>query len=135
MTDDRLIVVAIRRYYEDWEPPEDTGREWIKCLCPFHGESRKSAVVSFEHNAFKCYACPVSGSAVTIIKDQEGVSFAEAYRIAEELSQGSDRAVPQQPARQSRRRVFGEQGSEGSEYRSGREQVPAGIRGRATPWA
>ncbi|MGZ6054497.1 MAG: CHC2 zinc finger domain-containing protein [Isosphaeraceae bacterium] len=132
--DEPLIVKVIQRFFPDWEPPEDVGRDWLKCLCPFHGETRKSAVVSFKHNAFKCFACPAKGSAVQIIKLQEGVSLAEANRLAEGLSPGCNAAVQRQPARKSRRRVFGEQGAESPEHPSGDGPVPVGIRGRATPW-
>jgi DNA primase len=128
-----VIVTVIQRYYPDWEPPEDK-HEWNKCLCPFHGETRKSAVVSFTHDAFKCFACPVKGSAEQLIRQEEGVSLAEANRIAAGLSPGRDPAIQEQPARKSCRRVFGEQGIDEPEDQAGGRSVSAGIRGRSTPW-
>ncbi|WP_225601387.1 CHC2 zinc finger domain-containing protein [Mycobacterium avium] len=124
-----LIVKVIRRYFPDWEPPEDK-HEWNKCLCPFHGETRKSAVVSFTHNAFKCFACPAKGSAVRIIKQQEGVSLAEANRLAEDLPEGGNQPVSPEPPRVPRRRVFGDPGSHVPEHpRTGRK-VPPRVRRR-----
>lgn len=102
-----IIVAVIHRYYEDWEPPEDDPRrDWLKCLCPFHGETRKSACVSFEHDAFICYACPVKGDAIALIRMQEGVTYAEAKLIVAELSPGGHEPVSRKPARKPGRRVF-----------------------------
>jgi DNA primase len=99
-----LITRVIWRYHPEWEPPEDKA-EWNKCLCPFHGETRKSAVVSFQHNAFKCFACDVKGDAVSIIKQQEGGPRAAANRVAESLG-GEPQTKRQKPKR--RRAVFGD---------------------------
>ncbi|QBJ04860.1 DNA primase [Mycobacterium phage Elephantoon] len=123
------IVRAIQRYYTDWEPPEDTGREWIKCLCPFHGESRASAAISYELQGFNCMGCNVRGDVISIIRHEEEVTFAEAKRIAEGLSDGSSTPVQVKPARKPSRRIFGESGD------STRNTVRPGIRGRSTPWS
>lgn len=126
------IVQAIRRYHPEWEPPADNGREWTKCLCPFHDDEDPSAGVSFEHDAFSCFSCEARGSVVSLIKQQEKVSHAEATRIADELSAGGNTPVPQQPIRQPGRRVFGEP-------RTGRQRdtpvVSDRVRGRPTPWS
>ncbi|QGJ97371.1 DNA primase [Mycobacterium phage Isca] len=134
-SNDPLIVQVIRRYHPDWEAPKDTGRDWSKCLCPFHGEERPSAAVSFRRGAFNCLACGVKGDVVTLIKKQEEVSYAKAQRIAEELSSGSDRAVPSQLPRQSSRRVFGDKGSDVSERPRRGRSVHARVRGRPAPWS
>lgn len=130
-----LIVKVIRRYYQDWEPPKDTGKEWYKVVCPFHGDGVASASVSYLYNAFRCHGCGISGSAVRILKEQEEVSFAEAKRLAEELSEGSDPPVPPEPPWQSRRRVFGDKGSDVPQHPRGGRPVHARVRGRPTPWA
>ncbi|QBJ00270.1 DNA primase [Mycobacterium phage Pharaoh] len=128
---DSPIARAILRYYPDWDPPEDTGREWIKCLCPFHGEETPSAAVSYDLQGFNCMACSVRGDAISIIRHEEKeVTFAEAQRIAEGLSVGSDIPVPRKPARKPSRRVFGEQGGSGRST-----TVRPGVRGRSTPWS
>ena len=122
-----LVVLAIQRYYPDWEPPPDE-REWNKCLCPFHGESIPSAAISYELGGFNCFACDVRGDEISIIRHEEEVNFAEAVRIAASLSVGSHNPVSRKPARKPCRRVFGEQGD------SSRHSVRAGVRGRSTPW-
>ncbi len=82
-----MIVEAIQRYYPDWEPPPDH-REWNKCLCPFHGESNPSAAVSYELDGFNCFACSTKGDAISIIRQEEGVGFVEARRIADAICGG-----------------------------------------------
>ena len=123
-----MIIEAIQRYYPEWDPPPDI-KQWNTCLCPFHGESTASAAVSYDLDGFNCFACDVRGDAVSIIKHEEEVSYAEAFRIAESLSVGGNIKVQRKPARKSSRRVFGEPGD------SSGNTVRAGIRGRTTPWS
>ena len=125
---DSPIVRVIKRYYPDWEEPYDNGSEWLKTLCPFHGESTPSAAISYDLQGFNCFACNVRGDVISIIRHEEEVSFAEAVRIAEEVSVGSDIPIQRKPPRKSCRRVFGESGH------SARHIVRSGIRGRAAPW-
>ncbi|WP_425298242.1 CHC2 zinc finger domain-containing protein [Nocardia abscessus] len=137
MPDDSLITSVIRRYHPDWEPPSDTGRDWIACLCPFHGETNKSASVSFEHNAFRCHGCGMKGDAISIIRQQEEVNYSEAVRITKEISPGSDEPVPSKLPRKSGRRVFGQAGASDDPQGSARRDRPvqARVRGRPTPWS
>lgn len=123
-----MIIEAIQRYHPEWDPPPDH-KEWNKCLCPFHGEEIPSAAVSYDLDGFNCFACDVRGDAVSIIRHEEEVSFAEAFRIAESLSVGGNQPVQRKPARKSSRRVFGQQG-----HTSG-NHVRVGIRSRTAPWA
>lgn len=124
-----LIAQVILRYYPDWEPPDDGGWQWVRCLCPFHGDENPSAAVSYDLQAFNCLACNVRGDAISIIRHEEEVSFAEAKRIAESLSVGGNIPVQVKPARKPSRRVFGEQGDPGC------RTVRPGVRGRSTPWS
>jgi hypothetical protein len=131
---DGSIVAVIQRYHPGWEPPEDNGHEWVSCLCPFHGDTYKSASVSFTLGAFHCFACPAKGDVIALIRQQEGVPYGEAFRIAEEVSEGSYAALSRKFSRQPRRRSFGEQGSGvGVNQRSG-QQVSTGVRQRTSPW-
>ncbi|QIS05903.1 hypothetical protein F5X71_29555 [Nocardia brasiliensis] len=127
------IAAAIQRYFPGWEPPEDWNT-YNKTLCPFHGETRPSASISFEHNRFHCFACGVSGDAIDIIRSQEDMTFAAAQRLAAELSPGGDdpvrESVPQQPSR----RIFGRPGPDRSGSR-GPGPVSARVRRRSAPWA
>ncbi|AEV52123.1 primase [Rhodococcus phage RGL3] len=133
--EDTLIVRVIRRYYADWEPPTDTGREWISVACPFHGESRPSAAVSYEHNAYRCFACSVKGDAIALVRLQEGVSFAEAVRITEGLSTGGDDSVRTGSSRKSGRGVHRRPGVPRTVGGGSHQEVPTRLRGRSTPWS
>ncbi|UYL87021.1 DNA primase [Mycobacterium phage BABullseye] len=128
---DSPIVRVIKRYYPDWDPPDPGFSLWAKCLCPFHGDGTPSAAVSYELQGFNCLACGVRGDVISIIRHEEEVTFAEANRIAEEISVGGDNPVPRKPQRKPSRRVFGEQGS----VRESRSSVRTGVRGRSTPWS
>ncbi|QGJ89801.1 DNA primase [Mycobacterium phage Superchunk] len=130
MSSDSPIALVIQRYYPDWDPPPDHN-EWNKCLCPFHGEETPSAAVSYDNQGFNCFACNVRGDVISIIRHEEEVSFAEAVRIAEGISVGSNVPVQRKPPRKPSRRVFGESRSTGSTGST----VRPGIRGRSTPWS
>ncbi|MDA4086053.1 CHC2 zinc finger domain-containing protein [Mycolicibacterium hassiacum] len=127
---DSPIARVILRYHPDWEPPPDH-YEWNKCLCPFHGDETPSAAVSYDLQGYNCMACGVRGDVISIIRHEEGVSFAEAVRIAEGVSVGSDIPVPRKPQRKPSRRVFGESRSAGTAGSTVRSR----IRGRSTPWS
>jgi DNA primase len=107
---DSLIVKVIQRYHPEWQPPHDNGYEWVSTLCPFHGETNRSASVSFTKDAFHCFACPVKGDPIAIIRYEERNSFAEAKSIAEGLSEGGYVTVSQRTARQPRQRLFADEG-------------------------
>ena len=125
-----LIVRVIQSYHPTWEPPPDKGREWVQCLCAWHGDSHPSASVSYRNDAFKCFSCPATGDAIGIIMREEGISYKSAVERAESLSPGSAEKVQPSPARKSRRRAFGEQEAPGDHRRS----VQARVRRRPSPW-
>lgn len=123
-----LIVNVIQRYHPEWYPPADNGYEWVSCLCPWHGDRFKSASVSFTKNAFHCFACPVKGDAIAIIRYEERNSFAEAKSIAEGLSEGGNVAVSRGTTRQPRQRLFADERFGLGINSDGGEQVPTRIR-------
>ncbi|MGW1739997.1 CHC2 zinc finger domain-containing protein [Nocardia sp. NPDC001965] len=131
MDQEPLIVSVIHRFHPDWKPPRDNHRDWIACLCPFHGERNSSASVSYTLNGFKCHGCGYKADAIAILMKEGGMTFAEAQRIAETGAVGSGGAVRPEPARKPSRRVFGQSGS----TTSGGGQVRPGVRGRSTPWS
>lgn len=63
-----------------------------KLRCPFHDDRHASGW----HNDyyFKCLACEVKGDAVGLLNRQGGLSFAEAYRKAEEFSGKPEEGAP-----------------------------------------
>lgn len=133
--DTPLIVLVLQRYYEGWQPPRDTGRQWISCKCPAHGDDSPSASVSFQFNAFKCHSCTYKGDAIALIKTEEGMTYREALELATQLAPGSYRELPPKPGRKS----WGDLPSDEvpsvpvDHPRDGRK-VPSRVRGRPTPW-
>lgn len=126
-----LIVSVIHRYHPEWSPPNNTGRTWIKTTCPFHGDTVASAAVSYEHNAFGCLGCPAAGNAITLITQQEGVSYSEAKRLAQELAEGGGGEIPLSPSRKRGRVLFEDQGTGVPVSDTGdRRPVPSRIRRR-----
>jgi hypothetical protein len=123
---EELIVRVIHRAHPDWEPPKDTGRTWIACLCPYHGDEHKSAAVSFEYDSFFCFVCEMGGDVIKVIRQKEGVSYSEAKSIAEGLAVGDSGDIPAGPAGITGRRL-----SSGTRSaRTGGQPVRPGIRGR-----
>ena len=106
-----LIETVLTHYYPDWKPPDDYGSEWISALCPFHGDSRPSGSVSYEHNAFMCFACGVKGNAVALVAREEEVTYREAIRIAENIYPGCVEELSPITTGQPSRRSFGEAGA------------------------
>src|SRR5687767_3083049 len=98
------IVKAIQSWYWDWEMPRST-REWVSCLCPFHGDSTPSASVSTKFNYFQCRACGMKGDVIGLIMRKEEVPFVEAKRRAEKFFDGSHVPVSPKPQGKSGRRV------------------------------
>lgn len=99
------IKAVLLHYFPEWEPPEDTGSDWIKCFCPSHDESIPSASVSFLRNAVNCHACGFSGDYLSIIKDKEGCDYGTAVRVAERIFEESNVEVPPELQRKPRRRI------------------------------
>lgn len=97
-----MISQVLLKYWPDWTPPPDRG-SWNTGICPAHGDTRPSFRVSYTHDACRCMACGFGGSAAGIIADREGVTIAEAHRIAERIFMESGGAVPEKPSGKSRR--------------------------------
>lgn len=70
----------------------DLSRGEGKIACEFHGDKHPSAMWSEFY--FTCFACGVSGDAVRIVKDQEGLSWSAAYDRAASLSGDDHKPVP-----------------------------------------
>lgn len=100
------IVMLLRTWFPDWEPPRSQ-RLWAPCLCPFHAETRASASISLELNAFTCHGCAMKGGIVGLIMRKEGLKFDEAQRYATEVLDGSYVEIPRKSTRKPSRRVFG----------------------------
>ncbi len=80
-----LDITSVLNYYGASALPEaETG--WKKIRCPFHGDSQASATFSPEHGSFHCFACEMSGDAISIIKKAETCDFLRAAAIYEQIT-------------------------------------------------
>ncbi|RST07877.1 hypothetical protein EF910_05420 [Streptomyces sp. WAC07149] len=100
------IREVLRTYYPHWDAP-DYRPGWVKCLCPAHDEATPSASVNFDQGCVNCQACDFRGTAYSIIMREEGCTFSEAQRRAEEAALGSGEGLPRAVRRVAGRRVFG----------------------------
>jgi hypothetical protein len=104
---DGLIYKLFCEWFEDVDLPDNNGT-WNKMVCPFHNESRPSATISYEYDAFRCHACGVAGDALKLIQDREGCGFQDSKRYAEGILGKSYTRVPHKPGKKSGGpRVFG----------------------------
>jgi hypothetical protein len=128
------IVRVIMALVEGWEAPEDEPG-WIKTMCPFHGDTRPSATVSYELNSFRCFACDARGDCITLIMRVEEVDYRTAERRATSIL--GESGIPVSPifARKPGRRVFGDERPVVTESGGPDRAVQAGIRERSTPWS
>lgn len=85
------------------------GYGWRSMRCPFpeHNDSNASARVNLEAGGFICLACGISGDAIKIIRDREGLSFGQAIEFAREVFGASVETVSQSTTRQGKSRKIG----------------------------
>lgn len=88
-------IFPVLEYYglEDSDP----GGGRMKCICPFHDESRPSASVDVDKQRFRCFACGVQGDAIDIITIQEGLEYSSAVKFLEENFGFSSKALSPRP--------------------------------------
>lgn len=122
-----LIYKLMCEWFPDWDAPDNTG-EWVKCLCPFHGESRPSASISYDNDAFNCRVCEYTGDALKLIMIKEECGFQDSKRRAEDILGKSYERVSRKPSGKPRRRVFGKPGTANSRKPRGSFTFPDWIR-------
>ena len=59
------------------EKVEDAG-EWVKALCPYHGDSNPSFTMRKSDTFFHCWSCPAKGDAIALVMHLEKCTFPEA---------------------------------------------------------
>lgn len=119
-----LKIKDVLTYYNAKLPNKTYGR--LSILCPFHNDSRKSAVVDFDTQSFCCFACDVKGDGYDLIQHKEGVNFNEAVSFAERIFNQSSTSLRKKRGQSVI--LFGRQRT----IPSGSKSVPPGRRGRTT---
>lgn len=119
-----LKIKDVLTYYGSKLPNKTYGR--VSILCPFHDDSRKSAVADFDTQSFCCFACDVKGDGYDLIQHKEGINFNEAIGFAERVfNQGS---TPLRKKRGQSITLFGRERT----IPRGSNSIPPGRRGRTT---
>lgn len=55
-------------------------------LCPFHGDTKPSLVVSDQKRIYKCFACGAGGDAIKFVMEHNGLQFIDAVKeIADKI--------------------------------------------------
>ena len=124
----QMIAETIQHLHPEWEPPPDNGKTWVKTICPFHPDTVASAAVNYRANAFNCLGCGVKGDAVKLLIDQKGIRYAEAVKLAAQLSETSGDQIPRRFARKPSRRLFDPQGTSVAVDQRTSQQIHAGVR-------
>ena len=91
-------------------------------LCPFHEDTTASASVNLGEGLFKCFTCGVQGDAIELLRTQEGMEFADAKRVAQELADGVGASVSRRSDR-------------GGSYLSRNKGSRPGRRNWKSPWS
>ena len=124
LPDKDLQIKDVLIHYGLKLPNKSYGR--LSILCPFHGDSRKSAVVDFDTQSFCCFACDVKGDGYDLIQYKEGIDFREAISFAERVFNQSSTSLRKKRGQSIT--VFGRERT----LPAGRKSVPPGRRGRTT---
>lgn len=82
---------------------------WHSMRCPFpeHSDSTASARVNLDIGGFVCLGCGISGDAIKIIRDREGLNFEQAIEFAGEVFGASVTPIHDADAKSKSSRQFG----------------------------
>lgn len=83
-------VWAALEYLGAADVPHVRGSGYARMRCPFHDDSKPSAHVS--EKGFVCFACGVSGDAIKLIRQQEGVDYQTAVAVLKARTGEEDRS-------------------------------------------
>ncbi len=82
------------------------GRDLVG-LCPFHGEKTPSFHVHPDTGYYKCFGCAEGGDAISFLRKQEGLTFADAVRdLAKRVGIELEPESPQQARARSERETI-----------------------------
>lgn len=101
MTDEGLMAKVLEHYEFDLTRVSPVG--WRPVKCRFHEDRQASASVNLNLGGFRCHACGVSGDALKLLMEREGIGYRDACALAESLLGESLRGV-RKPASRARPR-------------------------------
>lgn len=90
----KLSIGPVLIHYGANSLPGGVGWQSMRCPFPEHNDSNASARVNLDAGGFVCLACGISGDAIKIIRNREGLSFGQAIDYAREVFGASVEAIP-----------------------------------------
>lgn len=101
-------------------------------LCPFHQEKTPSFSVDEEKGFYHCFGCKASGTAITFLRDREGLTFREAVAVvARAAGMPLPDETPEDRARHERGRAAEKALALADAYYREHLREPAGAKARA----
>ena len=73
-------AIDIVQLMGEYAPLRKSGRNF-SCCCPFHQERSPSCYVYTEDQHYYCFGCGARGDVITLVKEKENVTFAEAIEL------------------------------------------------------
>ncbi len=73
---EKVDVVSLLKEY-GFSQIEDNG-EWINAICQFHDDTNPSFTIRKSDTKYHCWSCKVSGDALTLVMELDGVDFKSA---------------------------------------------------------
>lgn len=102
-----LEIGPVLIHYGATSLPGGVGWRTMRCPFPEHNDRNSSARVNLELGGFICLACGISGDAIKIIRDREGLNFADATKFAREVFGASVETVSSGVQRSKKRKPIG----------------------------
>jgi DNA primase len=99
---DSLLSRTLEHYGADLHRVRESG--WCPIKCPFHDDRQASASVNLTLGGFKCHGCDVSGDALKLIADREGIDREDAKRFAQETIGAECGDIPRAASRRAPKR-------------------------------
>ena len=88
---DLTIAAVLEHYGADLHRTREVG--WQPVKCPFHEDRTASASVNLNLGGFRCHACGMSGDALKLIAEKEGLSRRDAASFAKTVLGASVRNI------------------------------------------
>jgi DNA primase len=64
----------------DYAPPQRAGHDYVVC-CPFHQERTPSCHLYVGQQTYHCFGCGAHGDVISLIREKEGLDFADAVEL------------------------------------------------------
>lgn len=92
------IIALWESYGGELVGPDRNGERKAKCALPDHDDNSPSASVNEDEGLWNCYVCGKGGDAIALVREVNGLGFADAISFLEEFAGRGNAAVREQRA-------------------------------------